>query len=223
MLTLDACGGSTDAGSARPASLRASTPSEARATGDSRLATSSPARGRSGAGTPGRGSLSPLGRSIPVRVRIPSIGVDSGLIPLGLQSDHTLEVPPNGFPAGWFTGAPTPGQLGPAVIAGHVHWDGSPGVFSYLERVRPGDSVTVVRRNGSVAVFTVTRVALYPKSTFPTSVVYGNIDYPGLRLITCGGLNAQTGVYDDNTVVFARLVGARHRVATSGQPSRIAR
>jgi hypothetical protein len=47
-------------------------------------------------------------------------------------------------------------------------------------------------------------------------VVYGNICYPGLRLITCGGLNAQTGVYDDSTVVFARLVGARHRVGAGG-------
>jgi sortase (surface protein transpeptidase) len=147
-----------------------------------------------------------MARSVPVRVQIPSIGVDSGLIPLGLLSDHTLEVPPNGFPAGWFTGAPTPGQTGPAVIAGHVHWAGVPGVFYHLDQVSPGDRVTVLRRNGSVAVFIVTRVALYPKTTFPTSAVYGNIDFPGLRLITCGGLNAQTGVYDDNTVVFARLV-----------------
>jgi sortase (surface protein transpeptidase) len=158
----------------------------------------------------------PMGRSVPVRVRIPSIGVDSSLIPLGLQSDNTLQVPPNGFPAGWFTGAPTPGQTGPAVIAGHVHWAGSPGVFYSLEKVSPGDRVTVLRRNGSVAVFTVTHVALYPKSTFPTSAVYGNIDFPGLRLITCGGLNAQTGIYDDNTVVFARLVGERNRADAAG-------
>jgi hypothetical protein len=47
-------------------------------------------------------------------------------------------------------------------------------------------------------------------------VVYGNICYPGLRLIACGGLKAQTGVYDDSTVVFARLVGARHRVGAGG-------
>jgi sortase (surface protein transpeptidase) len=155
-------------------------------------------------------------RSVPVRVEIASIGVDSGLIPLGLQSDGTLQVPPNGFPAGWFTGAPTPGQVGPAVIAGHVHWAGSPGVFYYLANVRPGDRVTVVRRNGSIAVFSVTRVASYPKTTFPTRVVYGNIGYPGLRLITCGGLNAQTGIYDDNTVVFARLVAERHSAVATG-------
>ena len=179
--------------------------------------------GRHSAATPPTGNARasaalapPMGRSVPVRVQIPSISVDSSLIPLGLQSDNTLQVPPNGFPAGWFTGAPTPGQTGPAVIAGHVHWAGAPGVFFSLEKVSPGDRVTVLRRNGSVAVFTVTRVALYPKSTFPTATVYGNIDFPGLRLITCGGLNAQTGIYDDNTVVFARLVSERNRADAAG-------
>ena len=56
----------------------------------------------------------------PVRLQIPAIGVDSELMGLGLQTDGTLEVPPGGFPAGWYTGAPTPGELGPAIIAGHV-------------------------------------------------------------------------------------------------------
>ncbi len=49
-----------------------------------------------------------LGESRPVRVLIPAIGVDSGLMDLGLQDDGALEVAPDGFPAGWFTGAPTP-------------------------------------------------------------------------------------------------------------------
>ena len=69
--------------------------------------------------------------------------------------------------------------------------------------------------DGSVAMFTVTRVALYPKSTFPTAAGVP-FRLPGLRLITCGGLNAQTGIYDDNTVVFARLVGERNRVDAAG-------
>ena len=62
----------------------------------------------------------PMASSTPIRVQIPAIGVDSELMELGLQADGTMEVPPGGFPAGWYTGAPTPGELGPAVIAGHV-------------------------------------------------------------------------------------------------------
>src|SRR5690606_11198985 len=61
-------------------------------------------------------------RSAPVRVEVPSIGVDSELMELGLRADGAMEVPPEAFPAGWYTGAPTPGELGPAVIAGHIDW-----------------------------------------------------------------------------------------------------
>lgn len=147
-----------------------------------------------------------LNRSVPVRLQIPAIGVDSTLMPLGLNPDGTMQVPPSGFPAGWYTGAPTPGELGPAIIAGHIDWNG-PGIFYELRRVVPGDMISVTRADARVAVFRVTRVGQYPKDAFPTSLVYGNIDYAGLRLITCGGLwDAQAHHYTDNTVVFAELV-----------------
>ncbi|OIQ81558.1 sortase family protein [mine drainage metagenome] len=147
-----------------------------------------------------------LSRSVPVRLQIPAIGVDSTLMPLGLNADGTMQVPPSGFPAGWYTGAPTPGELGPAIIAGHVDWNG-PGVFYELRRVVPGDTISVTRADTRVVVFRVTRVAQYPKVAFPTSLVYGNVDYAGLRLITCGGSwDAQAHHYVDDTVVFAELV-----------------
>ncbi|MGQ0624819.1 MAG: hypothetical protein ACT4PP_09280 [Sporichthyaceae bacterium] len=45
------------------------------------------------------------------------------------------------------------------------------------------------------------------KTEFPTAGVYGDLDHPGLRLITCGGpLDPVTGNYRDNTLVFAGLV-----------------
>jgi Sortase domain len=139
-------------------------------------------------------------------VQIPAIGVDSGLMDLGLNTDGSLEVPPNGFPAGWYTGGPTPGELGPAIIAGHIDWNG-PGVFYNLHNLQPGDQVTVTRADGSHPAFRVSKVAQYPKDQFPTTLVYGNIDHAGLRLITCGGsFDSQSGHYDDNTVVFADLI-----------------
>jgi len=139
-------------------------------------------------------------------VQIPAIGVDSELMELGLKADGTMEVPPEGFPAGWYTGAPTPGELGPAVIAGHVDWAG-PGVFYDLHRIQIGDEVTVTRADGSAPVFRVVRVEQYPKVGFPTDEVYGDIDRAGLRLITCGGVfNRATGHHDDNIVVFAELI-----------------
>jgi sortase (surface protein transpeptidase) len=144
--------------------------------------------------------------SVPTRLQIPSISVDSGLSPLGLQADGTMEVPASGFPAGYYTGAPTPGELGPAIIAGHIDWNG-PAVFFLLHTVAVGAEVDVTREDGSVAVFEVTEVGEYPKDAFPTALVYGDLDYAGLRLITCGGaFDKATGHYEVNVVVFAKLV-----------------
>ncbi|HZW44106.1 MAG TPA: class F sortase [Dermatophilaceae bacterium] len=147
-----------------------------------------------------------LAKSVPVRLQIAAIGVDSTLMDLGLSADGTMEVPPGGFPAGWFTGAPTPGELGPAIIAGHIDMKG-PGVFYKLQKLKPGDKVTITRKDGSKPVFRVTRVAQFSKDQFPTSLVYGNLDHAALRLITCGGsFNSASGHYEDNFVAFADLV-----------------
>ena len=107
--------------------------------------------------------------------------------------------------AGWYSRGPAPGALGPAVIAGHVTWNG-PAVFHRLGTMRRGDQVTVTRKDGKTAVFTVTRVARFSKSRFPTRAVYGPIDHAGLRLITCGGTyDTARHRYLDNVVVFAKL------------------
>jgi sortase (surface protein transpeptidase) len=150
-----------------------------------------------------------LPESDPVAVSIPRIGVQSTLVDLGLNSDGEMQVPKPAV-AGWFTRGPTPGALGPAVITGHVTWNGAPAVFHRLGTLRRGDQVTVTREDGKIAVFTVSRVARFSKSRFPSQAVYGTIDHAGLRLITCGGTyDAARHKYLDNVVVFARLEAVR--------------
>jgi hypothetical protein len=77
--------------------------------------------------------------------------------------------------------------------------------------MRPGDQVTVTRKDGKTAVLTVTRVvARFSKSQFPSRAVYGRIDHAGWRLITCGGTyDAAKHRYLDNVVIFARLAAVR--------------
>jgi Sortase domain len=136
--------------------------------------------------------------------------VDSAVIGLGLRADRRMEVPPGGFPAGWYSRGPTPGEIGPAVLAGHVDWAGRPGVFSRLDELKPQDEVAVTRADRSVAIFRVTRVEQFPKDAFPTQTIYGNLDQPELRLITCGGeLDRKANSYEDNIVAFADFVGTR--------------
>lgn len=144
--------------------------------------------------------------SIPVTLTLPSLGVVSDLQELGLFADGSLEVPATAYPAGWYNGAPTPGELGPAIIAGHVDYAGEVGVFHDLNLMVPGDQVLVERADGSTAVFVVTGVDQYPKNAFPTAAVYGDIDHAGLRLITCGGgFDWAVRSHVDNIVVYAEL------------------
>jgi sortase (surface protein transpeptidase) len=140
----------------------------------------------------------------PVRLRIPAIGVDAPLIPLGLDATGALN-PPAGFnEAGWWSAGTRPGEPGPAVIAGHIDSKTGPAVFFKVPKLAPGDAVFVRRRDGSQIRFTVERTAHYPKTRFPSAAVYGRTRRPALRLITCSGtFDRATGHYLDNTVVYA--------------------
>jgi Sortase domain len=121
-----------------------------------------------------------------------------------------MDVPSNPGEAGWYDLGPTPGELGPAVIAGHVTWNLQRAVFFRLGDLRRGDRLRVVRRDGLTGVFEVRLVRRFPKVSFPTKAVFGTIDYAGLRVITCGGTyDYSTHRYRDNIVVFARLIGVR--------------
>ncbi|SFA83934.1 Sortase family protein [Amycolatopsis marina] len=140
-------------------------------------------------------------------MEIPAIGVSTGeIIDLGLEPDGALEVPADAVTAGWFSKSPTPGELGPSVIAGHVDYRKVPGVFFRLHELPVGEQVTVHREDGTSVEFTVDRVERYPKAEFPTDEVYGNTEVPELRLITCGGaFDSSSGEYVDNVVAYATM------------------
>lgn len=154
-----------------------------------------------------------LPRSRPVRLSIPALGIASVLDVVGLNANGSLQVPapgPNYNHAAWYSGSATPGELGPAVIVGHVDSVAGPSVFFRLGALRPGDRIQVTRADGTTVGFAVTGVRRYAKSRFPTRLVYGGTAHPALRLITCGGsFDRATGHYRDDIVVFAALGTAR--------------
>jgi LPXTG-site transpeptidase (sortase) family protein len=143
-------------------------------------------------------------------LRIPAIGVDTPVMQLGLASDGSVQVPPitANDRAGWYRHSPTPGQTGPSVILGHATVGAyGDGVFRQLGRLRRGEQITARLENGATAVFAVNAVRAVAKADFPADQVYGNVDRPELRLITCGG--PRTGdEYRDNVIVFATLDSA---------------
>lgn len=180
-----------------PASSAPATPAE-----------SAPASAESAPPSPA--ATRPLPASAPVAVRIPGIGVESPVHGLGLDAEGRLQVPSGERydEVAWYDGSPTPGEVGPAVLEGHVTGTGyAPSVFFELGDTRKGDLIEVDRADGSTATFEVTEVRSSPKDDFPRIDVYGATDGPELRVITCGGtFDAEAGRHLDNVIVFAELV-----------------
>ncbi|MFJ9469472.1 class F sortase [Streptomyces caniferus] len=156
---------------------------------------------------PDRPAPPPLPRSVPSRVAIASLAVSAPLMPLGLGKDGWIEAPPADDPrlAGWYEGAPTPGENGTAVIVGHVDSLSGPAVFYGLGALEKGRTIRVTRRDGRTAVFEVYGIQVFDKRKFPAKKVYGATGRPELRVLTCGGAYEPGSGYASNVVVFARM------------------
>lgn len=137
-------------------------------------------------------------------MRIPAIDLDMPLIDLGIAPEGQMEVPEDYDEVGWFTGGGRPGGYGPTVIAGHVDSPTGAAVFFRLRELAEGDVIQVTDIAGTTFDYTVTVVADYAKSAFPTHEVFGAVATDELRLITCGGVfDAEAASYEDNRVVYA--------------------
>lgn len=152
-------------------------------------------------------AVEPAPEWAPTQVRVPKIGVDAPIDPLGVDEQNSLEVPADTTRVGWWSGGAEPGEDDPAVLAGHVDSTTGPAVFFELEQLVPGDVVEVDRVDGSTARFMVERLESHPKDDFPTNAVYGPTDSSTLRLITCfGAFDTERSSYLDNLIVYANLM-----------------
>jgi len=152
----------------------------------------------------------PLRAATPMTIVIPAIKVQGPVTHLDLNADGSVQVPPlsDHDLAGWYDRSVMPGAAGTSVLLGHVDDYNGPSIFFNIKNLRPGDAIDVIRADGVTAVFTVDGVQKAAKTSFPSSDVYGNVAYPALRLVTCGGpFDAKTGEYLDSIVVYAHLAG----------------
>ena len=146
-------------------------------------------------------------RSAPTTLNIPAIGVSVSVSALGLNADGTVQVPTDFQQPGWYKLGPSPGQVGSAVILGHVDSYRGPAVFFQLRSLKAGDPVDVNLADGATAHFVVSTVAMYPKVQFPAQQVYGSHGDSELQLVTCGGVfDSHTGSYLSNIVAYSTLV-----------------
>ncbi|MFD4032021.1 class F sortase [Streptomyces sp. NPDC058637] len=143
----------------------------------------------------------------PAQVTIPSIGVTSELMRLGLNADGTVEVPPaeKGMTAGWYAGGAVPGEPGAAVLIGHNDTRFGKAVFHDLKKITKGAVITVLGGSGERTHFTVTDTETVSKNSFPTEKVYESTTERVLRLVTCDGSFDADGHPVDNLIVYATL------------------
>lgn len=147
-------------------------------------------------------------RSAPVTLHIPKLKIETAFeTPLGLNDDQTIEVPDSYEQVGWYKHGATPGEIGSAVVLGHVDSFEGPAVFFSLSKLEKGDVLEIEREDGTTAKFEVEEIGRYAREDFPTERVYGASDTAVLRLVTCTGIfNKGKQEYSHNLVVYAKLI-----------------
>lgn len=132
----------------------------------------------------------PVDELQPVRLSVPSVGINSFIEPLGTLPNGDMATP-NQNPwvdSGWYSAGPHPGERGSAVIDGHLDRPGgSPAVFWYLRNIHAGDAVLVTEKDGKQLRFHVTHIAYYTPQDAPLQDIFGNRSGNYLNLITCAG------------------------------------
>ncbi|MDT5028050.1 MAG: hypothetical protein QOE61_4476 [Micromonosporaceae bacterium] len=162
-------------------------------------------------------------RSNPLEISIPRINVNAEIMNLGTNEKGEVQTPPldRAELAGWYEAGPSPGERGNAVVIGHVDSKSGPAVFFHIGALVQGDVIEVRRTDESIAKFEVYGVAAYPKTDFPTELVYGDSPQADLRLVTCGGdFDKKASSYKENIVVFAKLIPPPKAAEEANTPPR---
>ena len=146
--------------------------------------------------------------STPVHISIPSIGVDTNVQKVGITYKGNMGVPNNYTDTGWYKYGTVPGEVGSAVIDGHVdNGFGTPAVFENLKNMKIGDSVFVTMDNGTVLHFVVVDIETYYYKSAPLQEIFNQTDAARLNLITCTGDWVSADQTDDHRiVVYTKLV-----------------
>ena len=161
-------------------------------------------------------SPTPVRPGVPVRLRIPAIGVDAPVVPVGSKPDGELEAPNEGHQVGWYRLGARPGEAGNAILDGHVDWQRSLAVFWHLGRLNPGDEILVSTEDGLVLPFRVEWKELYPVEGAPLDRIFGPTAGPALTVITCGGaFDRSVRSYTHRWVVRAAIYDTSPKAAAS--------
>lgn len=143
----------------------------------------------------------------PVRISIPSIGVDAAIEETGILDNGEMGVPEDVDQVGWFAPGFKAGAEGNAVLAGHVDSLTGPAVFYKLDQLKTGDQFTLTDKDGREMVFEVRGTSSYITDEAPVEEIFGRSDQRMVNLITCtGDYNRDIGSHEERLVVSAELI-----------------
>lgn len=143
---------------------------------------------------------------LPRIISIPSLGVKARVTKQGLTADGSLQAPKNIYDTGWYESSSKPGQGGAVLIDGHATGPTAAGVFDNIEKLSPGDVISLERGDGRVFSYAVNKTEITPtdKVNMAKLLVPFVEGTSSLNLISCTGTyDAKTNTYADRVVVFA--------------------
>ncbi|GBD14616.1 hypothetical protein HRbin25_00494 [bacterium HR25] len=135
----------------------------------------------------------PVNHSPPVRIAIPSLGVDASAMTLGLDPQGVPYVPDwsnsqsPGTVVAWYNFTALPGQGSNAVFAGHVTWNRAPAIFWGLGTLAPGQTIHIFTGEGKELVYQVTENFTVDPDDPNSLRVMAPTDRDTITIITCGG------------------------------------
>lgn len=144
----------------------------------------------------------------PVRIEIPNAYVGALVTDVGVTPEGNLDVPPNYVDVGWYKYGTIPGNMGSAVLDGHVD-DGRllDGVFKNLRRLVVGDDIYITTEQGNRLHFKVRNTDIYDTDRFPGELIFHEKGARLIKIITCHGkFSPSQDTYDQRLVVTAELV-----------------
>lgn len=158
-----------------------------------------------------------ISQAVPVRLRIPAIGVDAEIEAVEQDRSGRMDTPSQVDDVAWYAPGSAPGEIGNAVLAGHLdRIGGAPAVFWKLGKLAVGDDIFVTDRAGVSYHFRVTGVESYPYDAAPLDAIFGFGIRSRLNLITCRGKWDRGGqTYTQRLVVYSELVETSAAVTTA--------
>lgn len=141
---------------------------------------------------------------LPTLIQIPVINFMAGIEEVGLKSDGSMDLPVLSIDTGWYNLGPRPGEIGSAVINGHLNTEnGDLGVFANLNKLKSGDKVSVQDDKGLMINFVVREIKIYKYNADASDIFISNDGKSHLNLITCTGYwNSRKKTYSSRLVVF---------------------